>query len=160
MLERLGTMAPQDQWVLTNGSSLAAALEAHRETICTTLSTRLGASFPSLCYDLSRFDGRAFQKMALRRSPERLHKLVQSTLRTGNLALIEREYRWVWTAVQRFGVNHLPLIVQVHWYFEVARTAPQLTDDDRTVLSMLEQETLSIVAGVTARVPSVQRERA
>ena len=141
-------MAPQDPPILTNGSSLAAALDAHREKICTTLSSRLAASFPMLCYDYSRIDGRAFQQMMLRRTPQRLHTLIQTALRTNNLLLIEREYKWVWIIVQRFGVNRQHLIAQVYWYFDVARTL-EFEDADRQALRLLEKEVMLIVEHVT-----------
>lgn len=134
----------------TNSGSLAVALDAQRDAICAALTKRLGASFPMLCYDPERSDGRAFQQMMMQRTPQRLHKLFQTALRLQNLGVIEREYHWVWALVQRYGVHRLHLIAQVNWYFEVARAVTQLEDSDRAALHGLELAVVQIVEQATA----------
>lgn len=143
-------MALHDAWMRTNSRSLAAALDAQREAICAALTMRLGAAFPMLCYDPERFDGRGFQQMTMRRTPLRVHKLIQTALRLQNLSLIEREYRWAWPLVQRFGVHRQHLIAQVNWYFEVAHTLTRLEDADRAALHALEVAVIQMVERATA----------
>lgn len=142
-------MALNDMWLQTNGATLAAALEAHREAIYAALAERLATTYPLLCYDPNRFDAQAFQQLAQRRSPERLHKLIQSALRLRNLGLIKTQYEWAWPLMQRFGVAREHLLVQVSWYFAVARALTTLDDSDRQALHALETNMVQIVKAAT-----------
>lgn len=142
-------MAPNDMWLQSNGATLAAALEGQRDAICVALTARIASSFPMLCYDHSRFDGRTFQQQMLRRTPQRLHALMQSALRLQNLDIIEREYRWAWPLVQRYGVTRQHLIAQVYWYFEVSRSLTRLEDADRFALNELEKAVVATIEQTT-----------
>lgn len=142
-------MASNESWLMNNGGTLAAALDAHRDVICTTLTARLAAAFPMLCYDPNRSDSHAFHQQTLRRTPHRLHSLIQASLRLRSLAIVEREYRWAWPLVQRYGVTRQHLIAQVYWYFEVARSVVRLEDADRAALNALEISVVQIVERAT-----------
>ena len=152
-------MALDETWLQTNSDSLAAALDGQREAICATLTTRLLATFPRLCYDPKRVDGRAFQRMTMRQTPQRLHLLIQSALRLRNLGMIERQYRWGWPMVQRFGGHRQHLITHIYWYFEVARATLKLENSDRAALSALETEIVQMVERATMIGDGVVRSR-
>ena len=143
-------MASNTEWLQTNGVSLAAALDLHSEAICDVLTERLAKTYPELCYDPKRIDGRSFQKLAQQRTPQRVHDLIQSALRLQSLDLIKNQYEWAWPIMQRFGVGRKHLLAQVSWYFEVARELATLNEGDRAALDALENAMTKIVKRATA----------
>jgi hypothetical protein len=108
-----------------------------------------------LCYDPKRFDGRSFQQQAFRKSPVRLHNLLQAALRLRNIEMIEREYRWLWTIAARYGIARQHLLAQVHWYFDTARAVIHFDDADRSALEAIESAVIHHVNHATMIDPDV-----
>jgi hypothetical protein len=138
------------EWLGRRGNSIAAALESQREPICESVSLQLETTFPALCYDLMRADAAAFQKHTYHEVPRRFHRVMQVLLRLASVEVIEREYRWAWGILPRYGVTSEQLLAQVRWYFAAMRTRATLDADDLPHLEALEQTILQIIAQITA----------
>jgi hypothetical protein len=141
-------MLTLEEWLAQRGAGLATALDNHRELICGTVSTRLATSFPTLCYDASRADAQAFQQHTYHETPRRFHRLLQVMLHFQAIEVIEREYRWGWPVLQRYGVERYHLLAQVRFYFEAARAHLRIGEADRTQLEELEAMILQIISQV------------
>jgi hypothetical protein len=142
-----------ETWMEQRGPVVAAALDSQAEMICGQVSARLASEFPTLCYFPSRIDAVAFQQHTFREVPLRFHRTVQALLFSSSLAIIEREYRWGWAILTRYGVTQEHLLAQIRWYFEAAQAFTQLDADDRAQLSALAAATLAAVERVTTDVP-------
>jgi hypothetical protein len=142
-------MVTLDTWLATHGPMLALALEARRDIICETVSGRLAAAYPALCYDPKRFDAETFQQITFDKSPGRFHKVLVAALRFNSLAMIEREYQWSWKVLPRYGVTAQHLLAQVRWYFEIARVHVATQLGDIGPLHQIEAAVLSAVERVT-----------
>jgi hypothetical protein len=143
-------MLTLDAWLATRGPGFAGVLESQREQICDVVAARLASAFPTLCYDAHRPDALEFQRLTFHQTPRRFHRLMQVVLLLQSLQVIEREYRWGWPILQRYGVGRQHLLSQVRWYFEGmhALTAPDPIDApylealEAKVLQMIEQITI------------------
>ena len=142
-------MIAPETWLSTHGPALALALDARREIICETVSARLAAAYPALCYIPKRFDAETFQQLTFDKTPDRFHRVLVAGLRVNSLALIEREYAWSWEVLPRYGVTAQHLQAQVRWYFEVARAHLATQLDDLGPLAQLEAAILAAVDRVT-----------
>lgn len=131
-------MQSLEAWLSTRGSVLAQALDAQRSAICEEVSRRLASEFPDLCPDLPSDDPELSQQIMFQQTPQRFHVILLAALRFHTLAVIEREYCWLWGIVQRFGVRRLHLLQQVRWYFEAAQALVSLSREDRVWLTHLE----------------------
>src|SRR3954469_10737766 len=123
-------MLTLDTWLATRGPGFATVLESRREQICDMVAARLASAFPTLCYDPHRPDALEFQRITFYQTPRRFHRLIQVVLLLQSLEVIEREYRWGWPLLQRFGVTQQHMLSQARWYFEVsyALTTPDPID--------------------------------
>lgn len=139
-----------ETWLGTRGPVLAQALDARRDTICDQVTRNLAAAFPALCPTLSEEDPELSQLIMFQQTPRRFHVMLLAALRFRALVVVEREYRWLWGIVQRFGVERSHLLQQVHLYFEAARAHAQLSSEDHTWLDMLESMIAQIVLSVTS----------
>lgn len=137
------------EWLGRRGSALAAALDHQREPICELVSIRLAKTYPSLCYDATRIDAESFQKLTFHEAPRRFHRVLQTLLRLAAIELIEREYRWGWGILPRYGVTAEHMLNQVRWYFASARSFVDLDAEDQEQFEALERAILQIIAHVT-----------
>lgn len=142
-------MLKLEAWLAKRGPSIAEALEHQRELICDGVSNQLATNFPTLCYDPTRYDAIAFQQLTFRETPRRFHRLVQVLLRLQSLEVIEREYRWGWPIVRRYGVERHHLLAQVRWYFDAAHMHVHLQLEDGAQMRDLANTTLCIIEEVT-----------
>lgn len=138
-----------EQWSATRGQAVAEALDIQREVICQRVSTRMARAFPKLCYAPSRQNARAFQQTSFYETPRRFHRLVQLVLLCGNTACVEREYRWGWNILKRYGVDRRHMQAQVRWYFENAFDILALSPDDQAQLLCLCEEVIRVIDQVT-----------
>jgi len=138
-----------DAWLARRGNVVAATLDSSHESICDRVSARLAAQFPTLCYDAGRPDAYAFQQHTFHETPRRFHRLLQVLLQFQALEVIEREYRWGWPILQRYGVDQRHLLAQVQFYFEAVRDVAPLDGDDQEPLAELEAAILQVVEQVT-----------
>jgi hypothetical protein len=95
--------------------------------------------------DLPRPDAPAFQRLAFEETPRRLHRLLQVALRFQTIAVIEREYRWSWGILPRYGITLRHLLIMVHAYFEAARAALALDQLDRHYFELFERSVLEAI---------------
>lgn len=138
-----------DPWLAQRGPALAVALESQREPICDEVASRLATTFPTLCYDPGRPDAQQFQQQTYQETPRRFHRLIQVLLLFQTLSVIEREYRWGWPLLQRYGVERRHLLTHIRFYFEGTRAKVALSAEDVANLALLEAEILAIVEQVT-----------
>ncbi|MGQ9550458.1 MAG: hypothetical protein ACUVSY_16550 [Roseiflexus sp.] len=143
-------MQSLEAWLGTRGPALAQALDAQRSAICEEVSRRLRAEYPDLCPNLSSDDPELSQQIMFQQTPQRFHVILLAALRFHTLAVVEREYRWLWGIVQRFGVNRLHLLQQVRWYFEAAQMFAPLSHEDRTCLTQLESAIEHMILTITS----------
>ncbi len=146
-------MQSLETWLGARGSTLAQALDKQRDMICDQVTRKLATSYPDLCPNLPSEDPELSQQIMFQQTPQRFHTMLLAALRFGTLAIIEREYRWLWGIVQRFGVERPHLLQQVRWYFEAARACAPLSLEDRAWLSVLESAIEQIVLTVTSASP-------
>lgn len=139
-----------DAWLVRHGPGIAGALESQREPICDSVSDQLATNFPTLCYDPTRYDALAFQQLTYRETPRRFHRLMQVLLCFQSFEVIEREYRWGWPVVHRYGVKRYHLLAQVRWYFDAVYVHVPLRPEDGAQMSDLAIATLQIVEDVTS----------
>ena len=78
------------------------------------------------------------------------HRLVQVLLCLQSLEVIEREYRWGWPVVQRYGVERHHMLAQARWYFDAARVYVTLPHEDRAQMNELAMAILRIIEEVTS----------
>lgn len=131
----------------TYGKPLAVALDAQRDPICEDVTARMRAAFPALCYDPLRADAEIFQETMYHETPRRFHRVLQTMLRLRSISVLERQYRWAWGIVQRYGVEGHHLVAQARWYFDAAHnyvpdTTPgyaHLNEFELIVRSIVEQ---------------------
>jgi len=143
-------MLKLEVWLAQSGPRIAEALESQRELICDSVSNQLATSFPTLCYDPTRYDAIAFQQLTYHETPRRFHRLVQVLLLLQSLEVIEREYRWGWPVVRRYGVERHHMFAQVRWYFEAAREHVALNPEDGAQMNDLATAILRIIEAVTS----------
>src|ERR1043165_9537557 len=131
-----------EAWLAERGPRIAETLESQREPICDSVSNQLATEFPTLRYDPSRYDPLTFQQPTYRETPRRFHRLIQVLLCLQSLQVIEREYRWGWPVVRRYGVERYHMYAQVRWYFEAARAYVALHPEDVAQIDLLAAEIL------------------
>ncbi|HEU4327487.1 MAG TPA: hypothetical protein VFS21_30390 [Roseiflexaceae bacterium] len=129
-------MSDLKEWLIERGPTVAQVLAADGDSICAAVSARLERAFPDLCNDPARPDREAFRRTTVVRSPQRLHALVRLALMSHSLAVFEREYRWLWGVVRRYGVEQRHLLGMAGWYFNAARDLPALANDRRGLLTL------------------------
>ncbi len=142
-------MLTLDTWLATRGPGFAMVLEAQREPLCDMVAARMSSTFPTLCYDTRRPDALEFQQLTFRQTPRRFHRLIQVVLLLQTLEVIEREYRWGWPILQRYGVARQHLLSQVRWYFEVSHALTMPDPIDAPYLEMLEDKVIQIIDQIT-----------
>ncbi|MBK9709896.1 MAG: hypothetical protein IPO81_00960 [Kouleothrix sp.] len=138
-----------ETWLEAGGPRVAAILDAHREVICDTVAMRMSTAFPSLCLDPARFDAIAFQQEMFQNTPRRFHRLMQVVLRLQAMVVIEREYRWGWTIIPRYGVARHHVISHARWYFDAARSVAPFRSSDVPYLDDLEGRVLHTIDQIT-----------
>jgi hypothetical protein len=138
-MQRLETL------LANRGTAMAVALEDRGATICETTTTRFAALFETLLLDLTRPDVTSFQRLAFEETPRRLHRLLQVALRFQTIAVIEREYRWSWGILPRYGITLRHMQSMVRSYFEAARAILVLDQLDRHFLDVFERAVLDAV---------------
>lgn len=143
-------MQSLETWLGARGYILAQTLDRQRDVICEQVTRKLATNYPDLCPNLPAEDPELSQQMMFQQTPHRFHTMLLAALRFGTLAIIEREYRWLWGIVQRFGVERSHLLQQVQWYFEAAKSCASLSLEDRAWLSVLESAIEQIIVNVTA----------
>lgn len=143
-------MQSLEAWLSTRGSILAQALDMQRQAICEEVTRKLATSYPDLCPNLPAEDPELSQQVMFQQTPHRFHVMLLAALRFGTLTVIEREYRWLWGIVRRFGVERSHLLQQVRWYFEVSRALAPISAEDRVWLSMLELSIEQIILTATS----------
>ena len=153
-------MQSLEAWLSTRGSVLAQALDAQRNAICEDVSRKLAAEYPDLCPNLPSDDPELSQQIMFQQTPQRFHVILLAALRFHTLAVIEREYRWLWVIVQRFGVRRMHLLQQVRWYFEAAQAYTSLSREDRAWLTQLELAIEHMILTITAPSPAAPRSYA
>lgn len=134
-----------EPWFASRGFSLAVALEEHGNSICETTTAHFAAQFETLMLDLPRPDAPAFQRLAFEETPRRLHRLLQVALRFQTITVIEREYRWSWGILPRYGITLRHMLAMVRAYFESARAALALDSLDRHHFELFERSVLEAV---------------
>lgn len=142
-------MQSLETWLGARGPVLAQALDLQRDVICDYVTRRLATNYPDLCPNLPAEDPELSQQIMFQQTPQRFHIMLLAALRFRTLAVVEREYRWLWGIVQRFGVERSHLLQQVNWYFEAARASVTLSIEDRAWLTVLESAIEQIVLTVT-----------
>ncbi|MGB9752732.1 hypothetical protein [Roseiflexus castenholzii] len=147
-------MQSLETWLGARGSMLAQALDAQRDIICEHVARKLATNYPDLCPNLPAEDPELSQQIMFQQTPQRFHTMLLAALRFRTLAIVEREYRWLWGIVQRFGVERSHLLQQVHWYFEAARTFASLSLEDLAWLRALESAIEQIVLTITSVPPT------
>jgi hypothetical protein len=135
-----------DSWLDSRGPVLALALEDRRERICDFVSSHFAEQFSTLMLDTNRPDAASFQQNAFYESPRRFHRLLQVALRLQAIMVIEREYRWSWGILPRFGVTQRHMVALVRLYFEAARKFISLDGVDRSYVDELEETVLQTIA--------------
>lgn len=95
-------MQSLETWLGARGYILAQTLDRQRDIICEQVTRKLATSYPDLCPNLPAEDPELSQQMMFQQTPHRFHTMLLAALRFGTLAIIEREYRWLWGIVQRF----------------------------------------------------------
>ncbi|GAB4216478.1 MAG: hypothetical protein OHK0022_57660 [Roseiflexaceae bacterium] len=148
MLEQT-TMSDLKEWLSLRGPAVAQVLAAEREGICALVTARLERAFPDLCDDPARPDRAAFRRTTVERSPQRLHALVRLALMSRSLAVIGREYLWLWGVVQRYGVEPRHLLGMAGWYFNAARDLPALAAD-RLGMMALKRAVIGVIRETTS----------
>lgn len=143
-------MQSLETWLSVRGAALAHALDTRRDTICEQVTRKLEATYPALCPDLPEQDPELSQQVMFMQTPRRFHIMLLAVLRFQALAIVEREYRWLWEIVRRFGVERPHLLQQVNWYFEAARALAPVSNDDQAWLAMLESNITQIILNVTS----------
>ncbi len=146
-------MQSLETWLGARGHTLAQTLDLRREAICEQVTRKLATSYPDLCPNLPAEDPEISQQIMFQQTPQRFHTMLLAALRFGTLAIIEREYRWLWGIVRRFGVERLHLLQQVHWYFEAVDTLVQLSREDRAWLHARSSAIEQIVLNATTTPP-------
>jgi hypothetical protein len=134
-----------EPWLASRGPVVAATIEERRQPICEAVSDHLAAQFESLCFDPDRPDAETFQRRMFRETPIRLHRLLQVALRLRSLSVIEREYRWTWGILPRFGVTARHMHALVRSYFSAARSLSTILAADRPYFDQLETNLLVII---------------
>jgi hypothetical protein len=151
-------MTALEAWLELHGAQVAGVLDQHREGLCDMVTNRLATAFPSLCFDASRPDAVAFQQHVFKETPRRFHRLIQVVLRFQTMMVIEREYRWGWAIMPRFGVARHHMINHARWYFDTVRGSSLVTRDDMSHLDLLSTNIVHIIEQITAvPPPSVKR---
>lgn len=134
-----------DLWLSTRGAAVATALEERRDHVCESASARFAQQFEMLLLDLPRPDAAAFQRLAFRETPLRLHRLLQVVLRFQTLAVVEREYRWSWGILPRYGITLSHMLEMVRAYFSAARALAPLDQADMQFVEHFERQVLVAV---------------
>ena len=80
-----------------------------------------------------------FQQKMFAESPRRMHRLVQTALRLRAVEIVERECKWLLTALPVHGIERHQMHAMVRWYFEASRTFATIDSADRRSLDILEQ---------------------
>lgn len=142
-------MLTLDTWLATRGPGFASVVESRREPICDMVAARLASAFPSLCYDPQRPDAFEFQKLTFHQTPRRFHRLIQVVLLLQTPEVIDREYRWGWPILQRYGVGRQHVLSQARWYFEATRTLTTPDPLDTLYLNALEEKALGMIDQIT-----------
>lgn len=127
-----------ETWLDSRGPVVALALEDRRERICEFVSSHFAEQFSKLMFDQSRPDAESFQQNAFYETPRRFHRLLQVALRLQVITVIEREYRWSWSILPRFGVNQRHMAALVQLYFEAVRSFASIDGPDRAYIDELE----------------------
>jgi hypothetical protein len=153
-------MDPLETWLTTRGPAFAALVDTKSEAISEVAEAQFAATFPSLCYDPTRFDAQTFQRTAFQKTPQRFHNLIQTALRFRTLAIVEREYQWAWGILPRFGVTQAHMIMQARIFFDSIRDVLTIDPIDKHGLALLEVAVLRIVERVTAVHPATVAYRA
>ena len=105
-MRRKGTaVSTLEQWLFNSGPAYAERLEAQADPLCRSVTTLMMTAYPDLCYLPNRPDAATFQQRTFTETPKRFHRLMQVVLRFQTLMVIDREYRWGWPIMQRFGVS-------------------------------------------------------
>ena len=138
-------MQTLDTWLKARGPTLNQLINNEQETIYTIVSAQLSATFPSLCYDPTRFDAHSFQDLAYHKTPHRFHGVMQTVFRFRTLRALERSYQWSWGVLPRYGVTKAHFITQARFSFDAIRDAVYLNQEDRNGLKALEQEILHMM---------------
>jgi hypothetical protein len=142
-------MQSLETWLGARGPMMAQALDMQRDMICEHVTRKLATSFPDLCPNLPSEDPELSQQIMFQQTPHRFHVMLLAALRFRTLSVVEREYRWLWGIVQRFGVERSHLLQQVRWYFEAARIFAPLSLEDLAWFKALESAVEQIVWTVT-----------
>jgi hypothetical protein len=132
-------------WLASRGQAVALALDERSERICDHAAARFAEQYPTLMLDLPRPDAEMFQQLAFRETPRRLHRLLQVALRFQTLAVIEREYRWSWGILPRFGITLAHMHALARTYFESARVLVMFDQTDRPYFELLEMNVLQLI---------------
>lgn len=152
-------MNPLETWLTTRGPAFAALLDTKSEAISEVAEAQFAATFPSLCYDPTRFDAQTFQRTTFRKTPQRFHSLIQTALRFRTLTIIEREYQWAWGILPRFGVTQSHMIMQARIFFDAVRDVLTIEPVDKHGLALLEAAVLRTAERVTALHPATIAHR-
>ena len=142
-----------ETWLEQTGPQIAHLIDDRREPICDAVTNRLTTAFPSLCFDSSRPDAVEFQQHTFKETPRRFHRLIQVVLRFQTTLVIEREYRWGWAIMPRYGVARHHMISHARWYFDTVRLTGLLGRDDLAQLDQLAARVLQIIDQITAAAP-------
>ena len=129
-------MTTLEAWLELHGAQIASVLDDQRDYLCDMVTNRLTTAFPSLCFDPTRPDAVTFQQQVFRETPRRFHRLMQVVLRFQTTLVIEREYRWGWSIMPRFGVARHHMISHARWYFDTIRNAGMVSRDDMAGMKM------------------------
>ncbi len=148
-------MTTLEAWLEQHGAQVASVLDDRRDYLCDMVTNRLTTAFPSLCFDPSRPDAVTFQQLVFRETPRRFHRLMQVVLRFQTTLVIEREYRWGWSIMPRFGVARHHMISHARWYFDTIRNAGMVSRDDMSHLDLLSTRVIQIIDQITAVPPPV-----
>lgn len=141
-------MSDLKEWLNQRGPAVAQVLATEADNVCAVVSARLERAFPELCDDPERPDREAFRRTTIERSPQRLHALVRLALMARTLAVIEREYHWLWGVVRRYEVEQRHLLGMAGWYFNAARDLPALAAD-RHGLMALKRAVIRVIRETT-----------
>lgn len=132
-------MRALEDWLINSGNRVATELDRRSDVICKMVSQQLERNFMQMGYNPERIDAVQFQQKMFAESPRRMHRLVQTALRLRAVEIIERECKWVLTALPVHGIEQHQMHAMVRWYFEAARTFATIDSADRRSLDILEQ---------------------
>jgi hypothetical protein len=132
-------MRALEDWLINSGNRVATELDRRADIICKNVSQQLERNFVQMGYNPERIDAVEFQQKMFVESPRRMHRLVQTALRLRAVEIIERECKWLLTALPIHGIERHQMYAMVRWYFESARTFAIIDSADRRSLDILEQ---------------------